>query len=217
VPDVEAGGRIDLEGGVLARAGTIRRRLGIPRPIPLLASAEADDRGLQIPCPPAVPTRDWPSYVAVTPDALWTSVAGTTTRFAVEDMVMASSTRGPSGTVCVDFLGGGPLVATVKDDGTLLEQLRRVLRVYDRELQMRAPRALGIPQLPPVAVAEADHARRQAEQLLATAGDDVAVRQAAERLEARAWEILHGSRVEALRELRRDLLGPRPAGAGARC
>jgi hypothetical protein len=171
------------------RAGTVRRRLGIPRGEPLLAWAAADHRGMRVPDPLTGPVRPWPPYVVLTDRSLWVGHRGATHRFALEDVVMASIVDEPDGALRVDFLAGDPLVVLVLDGGVLHDRLVREIRAIDRRLQLAAPRALGLPDL----------------SLGAVAGDGVLPGAGSRGEPPEAAELLHEAQLIALRELRTAL------------
>ena len=97
------------------RAGRVRKRLGIPHDPPLLTWAVVDHRGLQMPVQPLVPG---PRYLALTDQDLWLGGGGSTRRYPLEDVVMASIAPRPAGAMRVDFTSGNPLVIFVADGGT---------------------------------------------------------------------------------------------------
>jgi hypothetical protein len=199
---------------VIWRAGKVRRRLSIPADQRLLAWALANYRGMQVPPPPLTPKKYWPPYLALTPEALWLSNAGDTRRYPIEDIVLASLAPRPRGAFRVDFMAGEPLVVLVADDGTFYDRLLFELLAFDTQLQMDAPFALGLPDLPPDLLAAAERAERRSAQLLAEHGDNPTFRLAAEQHAADARELLHQAQVTALRAQRADLLSFRGAPIG---
>jgi hypothetical protein len=192
----------------------VRRRLGIPPDQRLLAWAMADYRGMQVPAPRLTPVKYRPPYLALTPEALWLSNAGDIHRYPFEDVVLASIAPRPVGAMRIDFMDGDPLVALVADGGTFYGRLLFELRAFDTQLQMEAPFALGLPDLPPDLLAAAERAERRSVQLLAEHGDDPTFRIAAERHAADAREMLHEAQVTALRAQRAELLPSRGATIG---
>jgi hypothetical protein len=196
------------------RAGKVRRRLGIPADQTLLAWVVADYRGMQVPGPLMTPLRYWPPYLALTERELWLSSAGATRRYPFEEIVLASLAPDPTGALRVDFTSGDPLVVLVADGGEFRGQLDFELRAFDTRLQMQAPVALGLPDLPPELVAAAELAEHRSAQLLIEHGDDPAFRLASERFASDSREMLHHAQVIALRAQRADLLASRGATIG---
>ncbi len=191
------------------QARRVRKRLGIPPDETLQAWAMADYRGIQVPAPRMEPTKYWPPVVALTPGALWLSCTGATRRFPLEDIVLVSTADDPEGALRVDFMSGKPLVILVTDGGTFLGRLAARARAFDARLQMDAPDARGVPELPPGMVAAAEQAERRAARLLAGHAGDPGFRMAADRHMAEAHELRHQARVEALRHRRSEHLAQR--------
>jgi hypothetical protein len=189
------------------RTSTVRRRLAIPHGEPLLAWALAEYRGMRVPGPPMVPSKHWQALVALTPDSVWLSSAGDLRRFPLGEIVLASEARQPAGALRIDFAQGDPLVVLVADRGGFASRLRGEIRSFDKALQMRAPRALGMPDLPPDLVAQAGRAMRRANELRAAAGDDPAIDVEAQQSLDAARDLNHQARLAAVRELRGALLG----------
>ncbi len=196
------------------RAGKVRRRLGIPPEQSLLTWAVADYRGMQVPGEPLAPRNYWPPYLALTEHDLWLSSAGAVRRYPLEDVVMASIAPSPAGALRVDFTSGDPLVVLVGDGGRFYQRLTLELETYDTQLQMEAPFALGLPDLPPELVAAAERAERRSAELLTGHGDDPIFRLAAEQHASDAREMLHLAQVAALRSQRAELLASRGASIG---
>ncbi|MGD0881812.1 MAG: hypothetical protein ABSB09_09620 [Acidimicrobiales bacterium] len=188
------------------RAGKVRRRLGIPSDEPLLAWAMGEYRGLRVPPPHMMPLKFWPPCVALTSRTLWLSNAGATRRYPVRDIVLVSSASSPEGALHVDFMSGDPLIISLVDDGTFFRRLTFEVRSVDKQLQMQARDARGVPALPPELVAAAERAERRAAQLRAEYGDDPGLCLEADRHASDARELRHEARVQALRALRAELL-----------
>ncbi len=171
------------------RAGTVRRRLGIPRGEALLAWAAADHRGMRVPGTLTGPVRSWPPCVALTDRSLWVGHRGATHRYGLEDVVLASIVDVPDGALRVDFLAGDPLMVLVLDGGVLHDRLVHEIRAIDRRLQLEAPRAFGLPDL----------------SLGCIAGDGAVPGAGARREPADTAELLHEAQLIAVRELRTAL------------
>ncbi len=187
------------------RATTVRRRLGIPRDCLLIAWTQGDYRGMQVPGEPMVPVRYWPPVLALSAEWLWLSKAGAVRRFALEDVVLVSVATRPRGALRIDFMEGGPLVIRI-DDEYFRNRLNLEIQRRDERLQMAAPAALGLPELPAEPLAEAAELRRRAEQLQERAGDNLQVRIEAEDLLDAARETLQQAQVAGF---------ARPAGRAA--
>lgn len=198
------------------RSNRVKRHLGIPRDVELRAWALADYRGMRIPGPPLDGVSYSAPYVGIADGRLWLTKAGARRQFAIEDMVMVSVEPRPKGAVRVDFMEGESLVVLVVDDGRFAETLRAGLAAYDRQLQMDAETALGLPDRSPELVARAEVARRRSDELTRMAGSDRFVKMVAEGLIDEERELLHEAQVHALRQLRGALLATqlvdRPAG-----
>lgn len=110
--------------------------------------------------------------------------------------------------------GPVPLTVLVTDGGVFYRRLTIELGAFDTRLQMEAPFAFGLPDLPPEVLAAAERARQRSAQLLDEGDDDPVVRLAAERHVADARELLHEAQVMALRAQRADLLATRGATLG---
>jgi hypothetical protein len=116
------------------------------------------------------------------------SRSGATRRYDLEDVVMASLAGQPDGALRVDFMTGGPLVVMVRDGGDFYDRVVHAVRGVDRQLQMEAPVALGLPDL--------------SARTVAAHGTD---RGTVQRFPDGVSDVLHGAQVIALRELRSAL------------
>lgn len=188
------------------RKNRVKRRLGIPRDVDLVTWTVADYRGMRVPGPPLVGVAYAAAYLGLTDGRLWLTKAGALRQFDVRDMVMVSTEERPRGAIRIDFRHGEPLVVVVADDGRFARELGAQIAVYDRQLQMDAEAALGLPDRSPDLVARAELARRRSEQLTNMAGTDRFVRKVAEGLVDEERELLHEAQVQALRQLRSALL-----------
>ncbi len=188
------------------RSNRVKRHLGVPRDMELRAWALADYRGMRIPGPPLAGVSYSAPYVGLADRRLWLTKAGARRQFAIADMVMVSAEARPKGAMRVDFLDGEPLVVLVADDGRFVEEMRAELAAYDRQLQMDAESALGLPDRSPELVARAEVARRRSDELTRMAGTDRFVKRVAEGLIDEERELLHEAQVHALRQLRGALL-----------
>ncbi len=188
------------------RSNRVRRILGVPQDVVLRAWALADYRGMRVPGPPLVGVAYSAPYVGLAGGQLWLTKAGARRQFALEDMVMVSAEFRPKGAIRVDFLEGEPLVVLVVDDGRFCDKLQAEISAYDRELQMDAEVALGLPDRSPELVARAEIARRRSEDLTRMAGTDRFVKMVAEGFVDEERELLHEAQVNALRQLRHALL-----------
>lgn len=194
------------------RATTVRRRLAIPSDVPLLAWAQGDYRGMQVPGRPMLPIRYWPPVLALSPEWLWVSRAGAVRRFALDDVVIASVATRPRGALRLDFMEGGPLVVLIHDDARFRTQLDREIERRNAKVPMGAPTAPGVIELPVELLDEVAELGRRSELLQARAGGDLRAGVEADRLLDAAHERLHQARVVAARARRSATRDSAPPG-----
>jgi hypothetical protein len=177
--------------------------MGISQEIPLVAWARADYLGLRL---PDDRPRHWGAlYVAITPGDLWVAMGNDVRNYSVSTMVLASVSSSPQGAVRVDFMESDPLTVLVNDGGALLERLRSDIWEYDKSLRQGAHSFLGVPEMSPVLLAEAEVEWSVAERLFADANGNISIRHEAERSMRRAMELRHQAQVDALRGWRATL------------
>lgn len=183
-----------------------KRLLGVPADIRLEAWANAEFGFHELPTRPFRGAHRMPASIGLAGDRLWLSKAGASHDVPIEDIVMLSVERRPRGAVRVEFMEGEPLVVLAADGGRLLSMLGAALARYDRQLQMGAQVALGVPAPSPDLAARIDTVRQRAEDLRRLGGDDRFVRLVADGYADEEGRLLHEAQVDALRDLRRALL-----------
>jgi hypothetical protein len=179
------------------------RRIGIPNGTPPVTWARGDYLGLRLPNEGPKHWGVW--YVALTRDDLWVCMGRDRRCYPVANMVLASVSWDPQGALRVDFIEGEPLIVMVNRAGALLDGLRQRISEHDLGLRLTAPPLLGVPDMSPVLMAEAEVEWNTAERLLAEAGRDESLRKEAARSMNRARELRHRVRVEGLRTVRNTL------------
>lgn len=180
-----------------------RRGSTIPGDREVLAAAQGDYQGLQLPGPPWARSRwRWRLDVLVADGELWVTGNGETRRYPIEDMVMASFATNPQGALRVDFLDGDHLCVKLDDNGTVLETLRSQLWEYEKALLVTGHDAGDGPEVLSDRLAQADALLQEA---TAMEGGQ------RERIEARdlmrqSAELRRMALVDALRARRRTML-----------
>lgn len=160
--------------------------------------------GLRLPGQPVRTYKAVAKLTAIaTADSLWIQASGGIWHYPIASMVQAAYRSSPKGLICVDFLNGDPLFVMLRDDGKILDVLRRAIWEHEKSLLGESSDREWNLDLSPALLAEAEEAINSAIQLRVKPDCTYRDRYEAARLMNEADDLRWSARIEALRRRRR--------------